>query len=678
MPWRYRAIHKDGSTVWLEGTGTNMLHVPEVGAIVVNYRDITARMQAEEQIRFQAHLLDCVSQSVIATNLQGQILYWNSGAEALYGWQGQEVLGEIITSIIPTETTPEESLERFARLRSGQSTADEMRLYRRDGSPVYVHVTASPITDEEGELIGIVGISHDITARRRADDQIRFQAHLLDSVGQAVIATDLEGHILYWNRFAETMYGWSAEEVVGRNIVGVTTNEATTEQARQIMAQLAKGETWQGEFPVTRRDGTLFPALVSNSPILSEDGELMGIIGVSADMSKVKAAEAHLHHLERMHHVLFETMAQGVIYQDAESVIISANPAAERVLGLSLDQMQGRAASDIRWQAMSEDGSPLPNEQLPSSVALRTGQPVRKVMAVFNPVMEMQRWLEVSSIPQFREGEERPYQVFNTFSDITDRQRHEQELEAMVTISAALRAASSRAELLEQFLEHVMTILQAEGVASVRLDSETNELEVEMALGLWGDAQGFRSPPSVPSLTSKVMDSQQPYLNNNIFAEGRLINAAMPLLGELQAVIIAPLIAEEQAIGALWVGRHMPFSPHDLQLITAVVEIAASAINRQALHQQTEQHLARLTILRNIDQAITSSLDVRLVLDVLLSHTLEHMGADAATVLLYNSQSLTLGYGASRGFHSNRIRHSTIRLGQGMVGQAALERRLCR
>src|SRR3990170_3718194 len=82
--------------------------------------------------------------------------------------------------------------------------------------------------------------------------EAQFQARLLDAIGQAVIATDLQGKIIYWNRAAEELYGWTTEEVMGRPIVEVTPSEELLERAEEIMSELSAGRSWSGEFVVRR------------------------------------------------------------------------------------------------------------------------------------------------------------------------------------------------------------------------------------------------------------------------------------------------------------------------------------------------------------------------------------------------------------------------------------------
>src|SRR5215211_5218950 len=122
----------------------------------------------------------------------------------------------------------------------------------------------------------------------------RFRALLLDAVGQAVIATDPQGKVIYWNRAAHELYGWSAEEAMGRPIMEITPSEALMEQAEEIMTELMAGRSWTGEFVVRRKDGTTFPALVTNTPAHDEEGNLVAIIGVYTDISERKRMEERL------------------------------------------------------------------------------------------------------------------------------------------------------------------------------------------------------------------------------------------------------------------------------------------------------------------------------------------------------------------------------------------------
>jgi diguanylate cyclase (GGDEF)-like protein/PAS domain S-box-containing protein len=128
------------------------------------------------------------------------------------------------------------------------------------------------------------------------EEQLRFQARLLDAVGQAVIATDLEEKVLYWNRAAEEIYGWSSEEVLGRRLKDLTVPEELLAQAEEVVSELRAGRNWSGESLLRRKDGSYVPVLGTATPLFDDRGNLVGMIGVSTDISERKALEVELQH----------------------------------------------------------------------------------------------------------------------------------------------------------------------------------------------------------------------------------------------------------------------------------------------------------------------------------------------------------------------------------------------
>lgn len=145
------------------------------------------------------------------------------------------------------------------------------------------------------------------------------------------------------------------------------------------------------------------------------------------DLEKKNKSYKELTESEQKFRFLFDSMAVGVTYQNSKGEIISANPAAERILGLTFEQMRGITSIDPKWKSIHEDGTDFPGESHPSMEALRTGKRVHNVvMGVYNPKSDETKWIKIDSIPEFREGEEKPYQVFTTFDDITEAKKAEE------------------------------------------------------------------------------------------------------------------------------------------------------------------------------------------------------------------------------------------------------------
>jgi diguanylate cyclase (GGDEF)-like protein/PAS domain S-box-containing protein len=163
--------------------------------------------------------------------------------------------------------------------------------------------------------------------------------------------------------------------------------------------------------------------------------------GIMTDISVRKAVEASLRASEERFRTLFETVPQGIVYQDRSGAITAANPSAQRILGLTLDQMQGRTSMDPSWRALREDGTDLPGEEHPAMITLRTGEPVRSVMGVHTPAGSYV-WILVNSVPLFRDGELE--QVYASFEDITERVRLARELARQATTDFLTGTANRR------------------------------------------------------------------------------------------------------------------------------------------------------------------------------------------------------------------------------------------
>src|SRR4051794_10038956 len=186
-------------------------------------------------------------------------------------------------------------------------------LYARDS--VSINGRNMRLSSVQAELEAEVGRLRNLLERekldsRRGEDQVRFQARLLDAVHEAVMATDPSGIVLYWNRFAEGLYGWTAEEAVGRNILELTPAEEVVGDTQAALARLRRGEPWSGEITLRRRDGTTFCGHVSDAPVYDDAERLVAIVSISYDITERKEAEAKQALLVReLHHRVKNTLA---------------------------------------------------------------------------------------------------------------------------------------------------------------------------------------------------------------------------------------------------------------------------------------------------------------------------------------------------------------------------------
>jgi PAS domain S-box-containing protein len=207
----------------------------------------------------------------------------NKRVEEMFGKSRADLIGQIIWELFPKAKSS--ALYPNFLKAIDQMTPQHFEVESKIVPGVWFEAHAYPAA------AGLSVYLRDITERKRAEEDIRFRARLLNTVEQAVIATDLEGTIIYWNAFADQLYGWTATEAIGANILDLVVAKISKDLAEQIFSQLKNGDSWSGELLLRRRDGRVFPALVTDSPIFNEKRELIGVVGVSSDITERKLAE---------------------------------------------------------------------------------------------------------------------------------------------------------------------------------------------------------------------------------------------------------------------------------------------------------------------------------------------------------------------------------------------------
>ena len=287
---------------------------------------------------------------------------------------------------------------------------------------------------------------------------------LIEQSLDGIVLTNEQGHITLWNNAMATITGIKPGDAIGMPLHEVQCRLIPEEQkAPELLEQLRNGlknilaskAEWPGESReqlIVCADGTR--KVVQDSSFLVKTDAGMNFGTILRDISEKKKAEETLHQAEEKYRTLFDTMAQGVVYQNDAGEITSCNAAAERILGLTKDQMQGRTSIDPHWKAIHEDGSSFPGETHPSMVALKYGKAVlNTIMGVFHPQKNDYAWIMINAIPLFKQNEDKVCQVYTTFTDITERKR----------VDEAIRAEHSFAESIIETAQAIVLVLDIEG-----------------------------------------------------------------------------------------------------------------------------------------------------------------------------------------------------------------------
>ncbi|HKL40157.1 MAG TPA: PAS domain S-box protein, partial [Cryomorphaceae bacterium] len=256
--------------------------------------DITERKEADNYLlqaneRFEK-VTEATNDAIWDWNIAEKRFYRSKAIERFFGKKASQLFTEddFWKDAFHPDDLPkiQKSLKAALDDPSNYHWKEEYRLFNDQGEMLYVIDRGVIVRDQEGEAIRMVGAMTDITQQRKSEEENRFKANLLSMIGQAAVATDVNRTVNYWNKAAETIYGWTAEEAIGKPVDMLTPVDVDQEQVEGILAQLDKGLTWTGEFEVKRKDGTRFPVRVSNSPIYDENNSLSGIIGISTDITE--------------------------------------------------------------------------------------------------------------------------------------------------------------------------------------------------------------------------------------------------------------------------------------------------------------------------------------------------------------------------------------------------------
>ncbi len=265
----YRISRPDGSVRIVLSQGEHMpAKKDQPNWMVGTVQDITERKQAEEALRKQAQIIDQIHDAVVSTDLDGYVTSWNKGAERLFGHTGEEMLGKPIAEVYPPEEHTFLQNQVIAPLKQNGEHEVEVRMRRKSGKDFFAHLSLSLLRDSNGTPTGMIGYSMDITERKRTEQALRQQAQVIDQIHDSVVSTDLDDYITSWNKGAEKLYGYRAEEVLGKHISLVYLDRDRQLSQKQLidpLLELEEGGVGSPKAPKVR--GTLrYPPLAFPAP----------------------------------------------------------------------------------------------------------------------------------------------------------------------------------------------------------------------------------------------------------------------------------------------------------------------------------------------------------------------------------------------------------------------------
>ncbi len=252
-------------------------------------------------------IIELTHDAILVRDPADIIVFWNRGAEELYGWTAQEAIGKVTHNLLQTHfPVSREAVDSL--LARGEQWEGELVHTRKDGTQVIVESRQGLKRNQQSQPIAILEINRDITERKRREredlterkqaeeDQLRLAA-IVESSDDAIISKTLDGIITSWNLAAESMFGYTAQEAIGQHITLIIPAELREEEDA-IIQQIRNGQHIDHfETVRVRKDGTRIDISLSISPIKNKAGQIIGASKIARDISERKQLQKHLHFL---------------------------------------------------------------------------------------------------------------------------------------------------------------------------------------------------------------------------------------------------------------------------------------------------------------------------------------------------------------------------------------------
>ena len=388
----------------------------------------------QEETQFRA-IFESAAIGIVLADAAGRPQECNPAFERMFGYTENELRAMRITDFTHPDEA-EETLRALQALVEGdlEHFQTERRCIRKDGSIVWVHVIASTVPKENGELALTLATIEDVSARKEAEEDATaardYAADLFETTGAIVVGLDSYGRILVCNKAAEAITGYTREELVNRNWFElVVPRERYPKVWEEFERLLTGGLPKTIESPLLGKSGEERQIVWRNTHY-RKGGENAGTVSIGIDVTERKQAEAALHRERDLLSRILETSPLGIVALNRDEEFIFANASAEEALGLSKSTVTGLRFGDVSWRITGHDGAPFPESDLPFQRVIATRRAVRNVRFAIDRPDRQRVLLSVNAAPVFGEGSEIDG-VVAAIEDVTGREHAKEERERL-------------------------------------------------------------------------------------------------------------------------------------------------------------------------------------------------------------------------------------------------------
>ncbi|MBN1371521.1 MAG: PAS domain S-box protein [Anaerolineaceae bacterium] len=554
--------------------------------------------------------------------------------------------------------------EQSVEMLEGKPVEFEIRIFGKDGGLIWLRENLSPVLGEDGKLVQVVGAAQDITKRKQAEEAF----HTLVNRSPQGLTIIQEGEVLFVNPAMIEMTGYTHEDLVGLKIEQIMQSVLPESNLTAKDFFYATGDTnplVRKEVKYRHRDGSSRWVEASIIPITFQSKPAFQISCI--DITGRRLAQQALEDQQNYSSKLLDMIHSLVILLDGVGRIVSFNPATERLLAKTGDDIHQRNF----WELFKlPPHSPLSEENFAQLV---DEQRAIRDLDLLVKIDERPLWLSWS-ISYLGDHNNNLNFIVLFGVDITERKLRERQQSAIASIATVLRSRASRSQVLETVLREIRELAQVETSGIGFRTADQQYLFVEAVAGLYSEQMSGRYLPIKGTISEHVLQTGRPHLSHNLQEESPATIANVRGMN-VQSILWYPLSVDLANLGILILSDSGLIQPDWLTVLQPVAEIAASAIHRTTLSDETQRRLQHLTALHTINIAIGASLDLRMTLHVLANQITTQLGVDAVDILMLNPHNRTLEYAAGHGFHSKEIEKVRMWVGEGQAGGVALERR---
>jgi PAS domain S-box-containing protein len=304
------------------------------------------QQNAEDAQRFLASIVEYSEDAIVGCTPDGMIVSWNQAAQKLFGYTAEEIIGKNVATLTIDEAIPDVNAV-IQRMKRGETVYPfEGSGLTKEGRRIETSCSASPVKDADGTLMGVAAIIRDISERKRADEARALVAAVVEFSEEGILAVSLDKKVLSWNRGAEAIYGFSAEEILGKPAFSTIIPPERQEEYEKFFACVLAGETpVRFESERRRGDGRRVDVALTYCPVKNQRGEVIGVSAIVRDITQAKATRQALHEANENYRALIHNIPDVTWMIASNNELKFLSPNAEKVFGLSLEECYARGAS---------------------------------------------------------------------------------------------------------------------------------------------------------------------------------------------------------------------------------------------------------------------------------------------------------------------------------------------